>query len=204
MSENGIQPTERLANVPLLDSGEIVYVRPLPPFMRQLLVQESRLIHPDPKPEDFIRPLANAAREGATEPAALNPDYLAAKVKVQDERTNWLYNAVIKQDVVVDTPEGREATLARYAHRMAQLRKKVQTLPYEDEWQAVVLLCIVGGPADILRIGNAALDTLTEADIKAGIAFFRRHVQRNGAARDHREPGASRPKRRSQKTEGEL
>lgn len=179
-----VLPT-KLYEVPLLDSGEVVRVKPTSPFARALILQEAFRLHPDPDPKDFERPLENAAREGAVEPVDLNPDYVKARNAAQDARTNYVYNATIKQGVVVDTPEGREATMARYALELARLKKSA-TIPDEwDEWLVVVLLCIVRSAADVIRIGNAANEALTEVDILAGVRMFRVPLQRIGLGGDY-------------------
>lgn len=79
--------------------------------------------------------------------------------------------------MVVDTPEGKDATLARYAARLAQ-RRAVMKLP-ADDWLACVMFVLVTSTADMINVMNAATLSLGEDEVRRALRSFRRNVQRH-------------------------
>lgn len=189
--------TEKLYETPL-DSGELVWIKPLSPLTYQALLNEARRLFPEPNPAEYQRPLQNAFVEGLLEPPEQNPDYVEALRKARVDQINWIYEAVIRLGVVVDTPEGKEATIARYAAQLAAVRK--YTKVEEDDWLATVLYCLISTRQDNQVIVEVAREVLTREEIRNAVRSFRRPVQRSRSAAHHRKPGAPRVERRARET----
>lgn len=169
----------------LLSSGETVVVKRLSPFAQQAMMGKAKQLCPDPDPEAYRRPLANAAMEGLKEPAESNPAYGEAKRKAVLEQTREFRQMVFRSGVVLGVRdeageiEAHEATVARYAEQLAQLRAVID-LPEADAWLATLLYCLIGTHKDAQDIVQAAQGALvTEGDIAAAMDSFRRPVRRS-------------------------
>lgn len=169
-----MQVTERLVEVSL-DSGELVYVQPLSVWGQQAILNLIDDEHPAPAPEDYQKPLEGSVI-GASYPLEMNTEYQAALTANRAIRNRLFTARVFEAGVVVDTPEGRAATLARYASRLAQ-RRAVMRLP-EDDWTALVMFILVTSTNDISLILNAATANLREDEVRSALRAFRRPVQR--------------------------
>ncbi len=169
-----MEASERLYRVPL-DSGVVVHVRPISPFMRALLVEEARAQHPDPDSQQYRKPLKNAVREGLTEPPEENPEYGLAVEQAARAQNRHLVNSFIDAGVVVGADPSREAVLEHFAADLARIRQG-RDLP-EDNWFVLVKYHLIASQDDIQRIINAANDALTEEDIRAAAAIFQRKVE---------------------------
>jgi hypothetical protein len=157
-----------------LDSGYTALVRPLPPFVRQMLLAQATAQHPDPDGEPYRRPLENAFEEGLLEAPEDNPEYVKAVTLVRQQRLSAFYNQVLKADVVAGVEEcDREALIAANANYLAELRKLTPDA-LSDDWQAVVFYVLIATPADGGRIAEAATQTVTQKGIRRAGAIFRR------------------------------
>lgn len=160
-----------------LGSGEIVLIRRLSPFARQALLNRAEEIHPNPEKKLFERPLSDTvpnAMPGVMAAAEDNPDYKAALQTAKIAQMKWFNDAVIQSGVVVDSKEGRELTIERYRPRLDVLRALV-ALP-ENEWQATVLYGLMTTANDRIQVIRAAIETLTEADVRLAMRSFRSEV----------------------------
>jgi len=163
------EPTRKLCEI-LLDSGELVYVQPLNPYFRQAISDQARDLYPDPDPKAYEKPMANALIDGMMLPGHENPDYITAYQQAQIKQRNHTHLAVMLA-AVVDTPEGWEQTLRRYARRLAYNRQAAR-LP-DDDWQALVLSVLVVTLDDINAILAAAMDTIKEDEVRRGLRTLR-------------------------------
>lgn len=160
-----------------LDSGEIVLIRRLSPFARQALLNRAEEIHPSPDKKPFERPLSDItpnAMPGVMMAAEENPDYKAALQTAKIAQMKWFNDAVIQSGVVADSKEGRELTIERFRPRLQSLRE-LMSLP-DNEWLATVLYGMITTKEDRIRIVKAAIETLTEEDIRLAMRSFRREV----------------------------
>lgn len=160
-----------------LDSGEIVLIRRLSPFARQALLNRAEEIHPNPEKKLFERPLSDTvpnAMPGVMAAAEDNPDYKAALQTAKIAQMKWFNDTVIQSGVVVDSKEGREQTIERYMPRLQSLRELL-SLP-DNPWLATVLYGLITTKDDRIRIVKAAIETLTEEDIRLAMRSFRSEV----------------------------
>lgn len=160
-----------------LDSGEVVLIRRLSPFARQALLNRAKEIHPNPDKKLYEKPLSDItpnAMPGVMMAAEENPDYKAALDVALVAQVRWFNDAVIQSGVVVDSKEGRELTIERYRPRLDQLRT-LASLP-ESEWQATVLYGLMTTGNDRVRVIRAAIETLTEADVRLAMRSFQRNL----------------------------
>lgn len=171
-------PEQKLYEVPL-DSGEIVFVQPLTAFARQAIFDRASEVYPAPDKTLYEKPLENAPVATLIE-AELNPEYQEAMKVVRGKRLAWYWEGVINAGVVVDTPEGRETTIQRYAERLKALRQSAN-LP-SDNWFATVKFMLITTQDDVRYITNAASEALKEEEIRIGIHSFRRDIQPSGLA----------------------
>lgn len=169
------EPSELLLEV-TCDSGEIAIVEPLSPFAYQALVREAERLYPMPNKDDYVKPLEGAPIEGLTVGAEHNEEYVKATRKAIQSFKNWLFVAVLDAGVVIDTVEGREVTMARYAARLKALAERGVSI--EDEWLATVKFGVIRTPADTDRIVNAARGGLSQEEIDGAVRSFRRSIQR--------------------------
>lgn len=170
--------TELLCRVPM-DNGDVLFVQSVSVFARKAFIQQAEQLYPKPDPDDerYKIPLKNAPPElEAYEPVDENPDYRLAVSMSLLQRTNYLYNAVLDFGAVVDSAEGKNATVARYAPKLALLQGA--GVP-PDTWQATVKLCCITTADDVKRIFRVACEALEQEDILKGVAFFRRALQRD-------------------------
>lgn len=160
-----------------LDSNETVYVRRLSPLATQLLVVKAEKLFPSPRPEEYVKPLSDIASNavaGMTVPAEQNPAYQQAVIKAKAQRDAWGRDALIEMGVVVDTPEGRDKTIARYAERLAALAK-FGDLP-ENVWLATVQYGLMTTSLDRSLITRAATGVLTGEEIRLALTTFRQDL----------------------------
>ncbi len=166
-------PDMLLYPVPL-DSGYTALVRPLPPFVRQMLLAQATAQYPDPDGEPYRRPLENAFEEGLKEQAEDNPEYVKAVTLARQRRLAAFYEMVLNADVVAGVEDcEREALIAANAAYIADLRK-LTLKALVDDWQAVVFYVLIATQADGLRIAEAAAQTVTQEGIRRASAIFRR------------------------------
>lgn len=173
---------ERLIEVPL-DSSEVVLVRPLSPFALQALQEAARQAFPPPDKKAFEKPLSDIAPNampGVMMPAEENPEYQVALKNNRADYNGKMIELTLLAGVIVDTPEGREATIERYAGRMERLRKLVP-LP-EDDWLATTMYGMLSSFADRGRVASAAINPLTEKEVRFALRSFRCEVQRDRSA----------------------
>lgn len=175
-----------------LSCGEVVVVQRLAPMLQSLIIDQSRQMHPPPDPKQYQRPLANAAIEGALEPAEMNPEYNAAVAKATLQQSTHLINKFLQCGVVNQVEdEENEVTVARYADQLAMIRAAVGQLDAPNDFQAVVLYILIQSPEDRTNILKAAQGRLTQEDVERASALFRRKLQRN--ARDDAPEGTASP-----------
>lgn len=170
---------ERLIEVPL-DSSEIVLVRPLSPFALQAIQQAALEAFPPPDKKAFEKPLAEVAPNalpGVMMAAEDNPEYKTAYQNHRAAYNGKVIELTILSGVIIDTPEGREATIARYADRIAQLRTVIN-LP-EDDWLATSIYGMLTSFMDRGRVASAAINPLTEKEVRSALRSFRYPVQRS-------------------------
>ena len=168
-----------------LDSGETVYVRPLSPFALQAIDEAARQAFPPPDKKAYEKPLSDIvpnAMPGVMAQAEDNPDYQAALKANKADVNGRMIELTLRSGVIVDTPEGREATIARYAERLSRLRELIP-LP-DDDWLAVSLYCLLASYRDRAKIASIVINPLTDAEVRSAIRSFRYPVQRNRPA-DH-------------------
>lgn len=157
-----------------LDSNEAVWIRRLSPFATQSLLDKANEIYPSPDVKKYEFPLSEIASNAmpgmmvsGEESEQYQKDLTAAKIK----QNKWFNAAIIGAGVVVDTPEGREATITRYGERIATLR--VLTYLPEDPWLATVMYGLITTWEDRNRIAAIASGTLTGKEISAALRMFR-------------------------------
>lgn len=167
----------KLYDIPLAN-GETVQVRPLSPFMRAALLEAARQQHPDPDPEPYRRPLANALDPSLKEAPEENPEYLKALETAQRRQLFAVGEKTIRAGVVAGVKgETQTDTLARYAAQLEAARALVADLP-ADDWLACVMACLITSHGDIALIRDACNELLTQEDIERAAGFFRANVQR--------------------------
>jgi len=167
--------TEKLIEVKL-DSGELVYVQPLSHWGQQAILDRIDEDYPPPNPDAYQRKLEGSILD-ANIPLEANAEYQAALKQHRDLRNKVFISRLFEAGVVVDTPEGKDATLARYAARLAQ-RRAVMKLP-ADDWLACVMFVLVTSTADMINVMNAATLSLGEDEVRRALRSFRRNVQRH-------------------------
>lgn len=156
-----------------LDSNEIVYVRRLSPLSQQILIEKAKAVFPPPDPKDYIKPLSDIAPnalEGVMIPADQNPEYAKALNAAKFKQNSWVLEQFLDMNLVVNTPEGREVTIARYASRLAAVRQHGELPP--DEWKATVLHGLMTTWHDRTIIGNAATGLLTGEEVRLAMTTF--------------------------------
>lgn len=169
-----MQLTERLVEV-ALECGELIYVQPLSAWAQQAILDQIDTEHPAPDPAVYEQMLEGSIID-APIPLESNERYQKALTTHRELRNRIFLARIFEAGVVVDTPEGREATLIRYAERL-QARRAVMKLPAND-WLACVMFVLVTSVTDMLRVMNAATATLREDEVRGALRAFRRPVQR--------------------------
>jgi hypothetical protein len=188
--------TEKLYKV-RMDNGDVALVQPLSPLAYQSLLREAERIYPDPDKAQYTQPLPNALDPSLTIAAEDNPEYVQAIKKAVQKQMDWVYVAMLRAGVIVDTEEGKQATFNRYRPKLAQLAAlggEIEDVVRTNPWLATCLFCIVTTRTDIRNVGDAARENLSQEEIRAAIKAFFRPVQRSGLAGDHRAevtPGVS-------------
>lgn len=166
-------PDVLLCPVPL-DSGYTALVRPLPPFLRPHLMRRATEKYPDPDPEPYRQPLQNAFVEGLKENADDNPKYIEDLTEARKKRIAYMYELVVKSDVVAGTEEAtREKLIEHFKPYLSQLRNLGTDVP-ADEWQAVVMFSLIASEDDAVNIAEAALQRVTKEGIRRAGDSFRR------------------------------
>lgn len=169
---------ERLVQIEL-DSGETVFVRPLSPFALQAIEETARSAFPTPDKTPFERPLTDVAPNampGVMIPAEENPEYQSALKLNKADVNGRMIELTILSGVIVDVSDGREAALERYAGRLARLRKVIPTMP-DDDWLAVSMYCLLATFKDRGRVANAAINPLTDKEVRFALRSFRCEIQ---------------------------
>lgn len=164
-----------------LDSGEVVWVRPLSFQLRQALFEkaEKRFPYPDPVPFEKKVDPERTAIPGAemTIPADQNPEYQTLKRKVDIERMGWITDQIIL--LSCEFPAGKDTLIARYAERLNALGEVIDLSG--DAWADTFNYCLIGSSADRQNIINAAESNLqlTEAEVRDALRIFRPVLRRN-------------------------
>lgn len=185
MNEINGQYGGKVVHEHLLDSGEIVYVQPLSIYLVNALRDKARELYPFPNKTDYERTLddAKAIEPGQVIPAEENPDYQ----KLYDEAERKQQEHVNEKCVAlsVEPVQGREAMIAKYKDRIAQLRE-LMTLP-EDAWEATLKFCIMTSRQDFNKITNSIMGQRLpgEEDILNGMRIFRCYVRQDRANGSH-------------------
>lgn len=172
---NSTPLTEKLIEV-RLDSGELVYVQPLSHWGQQAILDRIDEDYPPPNPDEYQQKLEGSIL-GANIPLEANEKYQTALKQHREIKNRLFISRIFEAGVVVDTPEGREATLARHMARL-QARRAVMKLP-ADDWLACVMFVLVTSTADMLNVMNAATLSLGEDEVRRALRSFRRNVQRH-------------------------
>lgn len=181
----------KLFEVPLAN-GETVLVRPLSPFLRLAFLDQARAKYPDPDPDPYRKPLENAFDDGLKEAAEDNPAYREALLLAQRRQLALVGELVVRAGVVVAVKgEIQTDTLARYAAPLAAARALYPDAP-EDDWLAVVMLCLISTHSDVALIRDSCNELLTAEDIARAAASFRHDVQRPVRLERAATPGARR------------
>lgn len=173
-----------------LDSGVPVYVRPLSPIAQTAILDALNERYPDPDKALYEKPAPNAPPGVVIMmPADENEDYIKARRVALVSRMNAFNDAVIRAGVVCDSPLGQQRLIDHYAPLRALL---LAITPIEaDVWQQTVMLCLIRTRSDAITIVNAAIETLTESEVRNGIKSFRRDLQWSGVDGNFGEQGAS-------------
>lgn len=165
------------------ERGEVVYGRPLAPYVRQNFTDQAKALYPDPDVTPFIQPpdpdalTPELGKQIAEQEALEHPDYLKLKEEVALQRRMWLWDMTLKAGVIVDTPEGRAKTLERYRDELEHIRALL-TDPIKDDWLACVVYCLIVSYKDLEWIYRAAWQQISEDAQLAAVRYFRRDVQR--------------------------
>lgn len=178
-----------IVEVPL-SGGETLLVHTLSPFVRQALLDKARALHPNPDPEPYRKPLANAFDESLLEPAESNPEYVKALAEAQRKIFNAFSDMVLRTAAFEGVKgEERTTTLTRYGAQLAAIRGQVSGLP-EDDWQATVYACLLTTNTDIANVVNVTSEAVTQEGIRAASARFRGEIQRRARPNATRKQGA--------------
>lgn len=167
------QQMQRTGYAVKLAGGETVYVDRLSVYFRQMMLDDTRRVYPDPDPKLYEKPMANAFAEGAMMPAEENDVYKRLKLEARSKQTSLL-NRRILQAAVVDAEGGRDALLERYGGLLEQ-RRRLAELP-GDDWQALVLAVLVTTDEDVDAILKAAINDVKEEDVQRAIQSFQLSV----------------------------
>jgi hypothetical protein len=158
----------------LLDSGVEVDIPPLSPHAYAKILLKAEALFPPPDEEDFRKPIPNAAIEGDTFIDKDDPVYKERLEVARKQQSEYIAKAL--QEISLEFPDGKEALIARFADKIARLRKFVD-LP-EDEWEATFLYGVISSVADHETILFAAQNALplTGEEIADGLRIFRYQV----------------------------
>lgn len=165
----------------ILDSGEIVWVKPLSWQLRRALFEkaEKRFPYPDPAPyEKAVDPERTAVPDAAMViPADQHPEYQQLKREVDLQRQTWVTQQMIL--LSCEFPAGKAALLEKYKPRLEELGQVIDLSG--DDWTDIFDYCLIGSSADRQNIVNAVESSLqlTEGEVRDALRIFRPVVQRD-------------------------
>lgn len=161
------------------ERGEVVYGRPLSPYVRRGILEMAADKYPDVDVEPFVGEVDETTGLSAEHSQALARDaayaskpYREAQRQLENNRWHHIYAATLHAGAVVDTPEGRERTIARYAAERERVRKVVKD-PIQDDWLATVVYCLIVNYTDAGRIYAGAFQQISDEAMQAAVKFFR-------------------------------
>ena len=174
----------------ILDSGETVYVKPLSIPLLYALMDKSATEYPYPDPKPYEKALDSAItfEPGQTLPATHNEEYRTLCAKADDRRRRWQNVQIVLLCVMV---EDKAALLVKYADTIKTVGKVID-LP-EDEWEAVLLYCVLSSAHDYTQIVLAANGSMvvTEEGVRGAWRIFQPTLQRAKSAGRGRQKSAS-------------
>lgn len=173
----------RLAEV-TLDNGEVVYASPLSPFAIQAITTRAKELYPDPDPTLYERPIKGAPEGAPPEPLEMNDEWVRDEKIAKRKQANYT-NWALVQASILDTPEGKDVTMVRYAETIAALRRVGSVTA--DDWSATILFCLVTTHADVDRIYSTVNQLPTPEGVSEKIRFFRYDGGRQGLSGGDRE-----------------
>lgn len=161
------------------ERGEVVYGRPLSPFVRRGILERALELYPAPDVTPFIGDVDTEAGldeahslELAKQAAYASDGYRRAAQEVDNNRWHYIYAATLQAGAVVDTPEGQTATIARFADEVARVREIVPD-PISDDWLATVMYGLVVTYGDAGKVYAAAFQRISDEAMQAAVKFFR-------------------------------
>lgn len=157
-----------------LENGEVVVVEAISPLLLRKLWARAEELYPDPDPRQYDTPLVHAAIEGLMKQGEESDEYKRASALSFNKQNSFVCTAVIEHGVVIDTKEGRAATLARLRPKLERLRQHLGDTMPEDDWQAAVMFCLISTRRDVSRIAEASKDALKEEEVKDWMRVFQR------------------------------
>lgn len=156
----------------VLDSGELVLVKPMSVYLRQAIAAKAETLYPFPDEADYERPVdpEKAAIPGMMHPAKDNPDYQLKLAEISTERLSWYTDYLI--GTIIEWPAGKTALMAKYAEQVEQLAGVLDI--QEDAWEATWKYCLVGDVdrQNIMQAVNGNL-MLTEGEVRDAMRIFR-------------------------------
>lgn len=163
----------------ITERGEVVYGRPLSPRVRRGILERALELYPAPDVTLFVGDMDTEAgldeahsQELAKQAAYASDGYRRAAQDAENNRWHYIYDATLQAGAVVDTPEGKTATIARYADEVARVRAVVAD-PIMDDWIATVMYGLVVTYMDASRIYAAAFQRISDEAMQAAVKFFR-------------------------------
>lgn len=157
-----------------LENGEVVVVEAISPLLLRKLWARAEEVYPDPDPRQYDQPLVHAAIDGLMKQGEESDAYKRARMEAFNKQNGFVSVAVIEHGVVIDTKEGREATLTRLHPKLERLRQHLGDAMPEDDWQAAVMFCLISTRRDVSRIVEASKDALKEEEVKDWMRVFQR------------------------------
>lgn len=172
---NGYNGSGPIVRRVLLDSGVEVDIPPLSPHAYAKILLKAEALYPPPDEEEFRKPVPNAAIEGDTFIDKDDPLYKERLEEAKKKQSEYIAKAL--QEISLEFPDGKEALIARFATKIAAMRKFID-LP-KDDWEATFLYGVISSVADHETILFAAQNALplTGEEIADGLRIFRYQVQ---------------------------
>ncbi len=186
------EPQRNLFEV-ALDVGEVLLVQSLSPYVRAQLWDVANGVYPDPDAAPYEREVPNAAVPGMKTPADQNEEYRRLKASASIQRLAYFYELLIDAGCVVDTVDGHEVTLARYADDLAHVRRIMKLEGERNDFQDCVKYVLLRSGVEIRAVANAGNASLTNEEVMRGIRSFRYYVERSAAGTNHYRKAAPRP-----------
>lgn len=190
MSENNGQFGGVVTYELLLDSGEYVRVQPFSLYAIRALRATAEEKFPFPDKTEYEKPMdAEKSLDGnMTIPAEENPDYRRLYEEAEEKQGRYVDDHCFA--LCVEPATSREAMVAKYKDRLAQMRK-VMKLP-KDDWDATLRFCIITSPRDYAQVVRAIQGKAlpSEEEIVDAMRLFRCYVSKPPADGDTGNEGA--------------